>query len=180
MEISTDRRIESSIPPLDTPATTRVELVPGVPELVPLTVDDDAALVTQPVIMVRTDPSPMRYVDGFVIPVPASQKEAYQELARMAAEVFKEYGATRVVECWGDDIPLGDAHDFKQAAKATDDEVVVFSWIEYPSKRVRDDANEKVRVDPRMKMDDALIPFDAKRMVFGGFAPILDTHAQPG
>ena len=116
----------------------------------------------------------MTYVDGFVLAVPATNKQAYLELAARMAPIFKEFGATRVVECWGDDVPDGKLTDFRGAVKATDDEIVVFSWIEYPSKEVRDAANEKMRSDPRMKPQSDTVPFDGKRMIFGGFLPILD------
>jgi uncharacterized protein YbaA (DUF1428 family) len=115
----------------------------------------------------------MSYVDGFVLAVPVANKEAFRRHAAEAAPVFKEHGATRVVECWGDDVPDGKLTDFRGAVKAEDGEVVVFSWIEYPSKAVRDAAMAKVMEDPRMKgMSD--MPFDGKRMIFGGFAPIVD------
>ena len=116
----------------------------------------------------------MNYVDGFVVAVPAANKEAYIKLAATAAPLFKEFGATRVVECWGNDVPEGKLTDFRSAVKAEADEVVVFSWIEYPSKAVRDAANEKMMNDPRMKALGEQMPFDGKRMIFGGFEPILD------
>ncbi|MDT3250329.1 DUF1428 family protein [Serratia sp. root2] len=116
----------------------------------------------------------MNYVDGFVVAVPAANKEAYIKLAATAAPLFKEFGATRVVECWGNDVPEGKLTDFRGAVKAEADEVVVFSWIEYPSKAVRDAANEKMMNDPRMKALGEQMPFDGKRMIFGGFEPILD------
>ena len=115
----------------------------------------------------------MSYIDGFVIPVPAGKKEAFRKMATEAAPVFKEYGATRVVECWGDDVPDGKVTDFKGAVKAEAGENVVF-WIVWPSKTVRDEANKKIMNDPRMKMGDDM-PFDGKRMIFGGFEILLDT-----
>jgi uncharacterized protein YbaA (DUF1428 family) len=114
----------------------------------------------------------MAYVDGFVVAVPAGKKQAYVELASLVAKFFKENGATRVVECWGDDVPAGKLTDFPGAVKAEPGEVVVFSWVEYPSKEVRDASNAKMRSDERMKNVD--MPFDGKRMIFGGFVPVLD------
>jgi uncharacterized protein YbaA (DUF1428 family) len=119
----------------------------------------------------------MSYIDGFVIPVPTSKKQAYLDMAAKAAPFFMEYGATRIVECWGDDVPDGKVTDFKGAVKATPDETIVFSWIEWPSKEVRDEANRKMQDDPRMKMPEDM-PFDGKRMIFGGFAPVLDTAGE--
>ncbi|MBV8042865.1 DUF1428 family protein [Pluralibacter sp.] len=116
----------------------------------------------------------MKYVDGFVVAVPAENKEAYLALAAKAAPLFKEFGATRIVECWADDVPGGTLTDFRMAVKAEEHEEVVFSWIEYPSKEVRDKANEKMMADPRMKEMGDSMPFDGKRMIYGGFAPILD------
>ncbi len=116
----------------------------------------------------------MGYTDGFVLPVPAGNKEAYRAMAAKAAAVFEEYGATRVVEAWGDDIPDGKVTDFRRAVKAEEGENVVFSWIEWPSKEARDAAWPKLMEDERMKPDFANMPFDGKRMFWGGFAPILD------
>jgi uncharacterized protein YbaA (DUF1428 family) len=115
----------------------------------------------------------MSYVDGFLIPVPAARKKEFIAQAAKMAPIFKEFGAKRVVECWGDDVPDGKVTDFKGAVKANDDETVVFSWVEYPSKEIRDAANKRIMEDKRVKaMGD--MPFDGKRMIFGGFAPILD------
>jgi uncharacterized protein YbaA (DUF1428 family) len=116
----------------------------------------------------------MSYVDGFVIPVRAGQKEAYRAIASKAAPIFKEHGATHVVECWGDDLPEGKVTDFKRAVKAEGGENVVFSWIVWPSKQTRDAGNKKVMEDPRMKMDGDM-PFDMQRMFFGGFEVLVDT-----
>lgn len=116
----------------------------------------------------------MPYVDGFVVPVPLDKKEAYLAMAAKAAPLFKEFGATRIVECWADDVPNGKLTDFRMAVKAEEEETVVFSWIEYPSKEVRDAANEKLMADPRMKEMGETMPFDGKRMIYGGFSPILD------
>ncbi|GAA5231500.1 DUF1428 domain-containing protein [Verticiella sediminum] len=116
----------------------------------------------------------MKYVEGFVLAVPEASKEEYVKHARMALPLFKEFGATRMVECWGDDVPEGKLTDFRTAVKAEPGEAVVFSWIEYPSKEVRDQANEKIMNDPRMKSMGDAMPFDGKRMIFGGFVPVLD------
>jgi uncharacterized protein YbaA (DUF1428 family) len=116
----------------------------------------------------------MAYVEGFVAAVPAANKEAYRKHAAGAAPLFKEFGATRMVEAWGEDVPDGKVTDFKGAVKAKPDEVVVFSWIEYPDKAARDAATQKIMNDPRMKEMGAAMPFDGQRMIFGGFRPILD------
>lgn len=114
----------------------------------------------------------MSYIDGFVLAVPMENKEAYLKLAREALPIFKEYGARRLVECWGDDVPVGKVTDFRGAVKAEAGEQVVFSWIEWPSKEVRDQGMQKLMTDERMKHMN--MPFDGKRMIFGGFSPILD------
>ena len=114
----------------------------------------------------------MSYVEGFVAAVPAANKELYLRHAAEAAVIFKKLGATRIVECWGDDVPSGTVTDFRRAVQAKEDEVVVFSWIEYPSKEVRDEANSKMQSDPNMAGME--MPFDGKRMIYGGFAPIFE------
>lgn len=116
----------------------------------------------------------MSYVDGFVVPVPTAKKQAYREIATKAAGMFKEFGATHVVECWGDDVPKGKVTDFQGAVKAEPGETVVFSWIVWPSKAVRDAGNEKMKHDPRMQqMSD--MPFDGKRVIMGGFDILFDS-----
>ena len=114
----------------------------------------------------------MQYVDGFVIAVPAANKQAYIDHARQALPIFKELGVLRLVECWGDEVPDGKVTDFKGAVKAKPDEVVVFSWIEWPSKAVRNAGMKRMMEDPRMK--DMKMPFDGQRMIYGGFQPVLD------
>lgn len=113
----------------------------------------------------------MSYIDGFVAPVHKDKKDAYLKSARTAAEVFKELGALAVVENWGDDVPEGKLTSFPLAVKREDDEVVVFSWVVWPSKEVRDTAWVKAQEDPRMNMMD--MPFDGKRLIYGGFETIL-------
>jgi uncharacterized protein YbaA (DUF1428 family) len=114
------------------------------------------------------------YVEGFVAAVPTANKEKYREHAESAVPFFKKLGATRLVECWGDDVPEGKVTDFRRAVKAKDDESVVFSWIEYPDKKTRDAANEKMSSDPGAMAGMAEMPFDGKRMIFSGFAPIVE------
>lgn len=116
----------------------------------------------------------MPYVDGFVLAVPKRNIEAYKDLARRAAEVWKEYGALRYVECIGDDVPYGELTSFPRAVQAKDDEVVVFSWIVYESREQRDAINAKVMADERLKGDMSQMPFDGKRMIYGGFETFLD------
>jgi len=116
------------------------------------------------------------YTDGFVVPVPAGKRDAYRALAQKNAELFKEYGAVRIVEAWGDDVPDGQVTDFRRATKAEDGETIVYSWIEWPSKAVRDEAWAKIMADPRMQPDHENMPFDGKRMFWGGFAPLIDTN----
>jgi len=114
------------------------------------------------------------YVDGFVLPVPGARRDDYREMASKAAKVFIEYGASRVVEAWADDVPHGKVTDFWRSVNAEPGEQVVFSYIEWPSRAARDDAWKKVMADERMKPDMANMPFDGQRMFWGGFQRIND------
>ncbi|MBU0863296.1 MAG: DUF1428 domain-containing protein [Alphaproteobacteria bacterium] len=116
----------------------------------------------------------MGYADGYVLPVPDGNKDAYRALAEKASQVFCDHGATRVVEAWGDDVPDGKVTDFARAAHKQDGETVVFSWVEWPSKEARVAGWEKVMADERMQPDGTEVPFDGKRMIYGGFAPIVE------
>jgi uncharacterized protein YbaA (DUF1428 family) len=116
----------------------------------------------------------MSYIDGMVIPVTTSRQAEYRKTAQEWHLVLKEYGATRIVECWGDDVPDGKVTDFKRAVQAEPTETVVFTWIEWPSKAVRDAGNEKMRTDPRIKMTGDM-PFNLQRMIYGGFEVMLDS-----
>ncbi|HEX8194105.1 MAG TPA: DUF1428 domain-containing protein [Allosphingosinicella sp.] len=119
----------------------------------------------------------MGYVDGFVAPVREGNKEAYRALAAKCAPIFIEHGATRVVEAMGDDVTHGKVTDFYRAVKAEEDENVVFSWIEWPSKEARVAGWEKCMADERMKPDGDM-PFDGKRMFWGGFEILLDKSGE--
>jgi uncharacterized protein YbaA (DUF1428 family) len=119
----------------------------------------------------------MSYVEGFVVAVPADKQEEYRRHAADAVPIFKDFGVTRHVEAWADDVPEGKVTDFRKAVQAEANETVVFSWFEYPSKEVRDSANEKMMSDPRMKAMGASMPFDGQRMIFSGFSPIVEEGA---
>ena len=127
----------------------------------------------------------MSYIDGFVIACPKSNKEKFIEHANLGDSVFMELGALRIVECWGDDVPTGHITDFRMAVKAEEDEAVLFSWIEWPDKATRDAAmatmmewmNDPEKADPRMDPAKNPMPFDGKRMIFGGFSPIVELKA---
>lgn len=116
----------------------------------------------------------MTYVDGFVAAVPTANREKYIKHARDAVAVFKEYGALKVVECWGDDVPEGEVTSFPMAVKRQPDETVVFSWLVWPSREVRDQAMPKIMEDPRLQPDVNPMPFDGKRLIYGGFEVIVD------
>ena len=116
----------------------------------------------------------MSYVDGFVAAVPTANREKFKKHAEDVAEIFKEHGALKVVECWGDDVPEGKVTSFPMAVKRKEDETVVFSWIVWPSREIRDKAMKQFMNDPRMQPDKNPMPFDGKRMIFGGFEVILE------
>ena len=122
----------------------------------------------------------MTYFEGFVAPVPTANKEEYRKHAAEAAPIFKEFGVTRHIEAWGDDVPKGKVTDFQGSVNAKDDEAVVFAWFEYPDKATRDAANEKMRNDPRMKNMGETMPFDGKRMIYGGFTPLVEEGSETG
>jgi uncharacterized protein YbaA (DUF1428 family) len=115
----------------------------------------------------------MSYVDGFVLAVPTTNRAAYHRHAADGAVVFKEHGATSVVECWGDDVPEGKLTSFPMAVKCEAGETVVFSWITWPSRAVRDEGWKKLMVDPRMHPDVNPMPYDGKRLIYGGFEVLL-------
>ena len=115
-----------------------------------------------------------RYINGFIAPVPLEKKDAYRKMTEGHADVFREYGALRLVQAWGDDLPEGKVTDFRRAVKAEPNETVVFAFIEWPSKQVNDEAWEKIMKDERMQPSGD-VPFDGKRMFWGGFDVIIDT-----
>ena len=116
----------------------------------------------------------MPYVDGFVLAVPKAKLEAYKALATRAGKLWMEHGASSYVECVADDVPYGDLTSFPRAVQATDDEVVVFSWITYPDRATRDAVNAKVMGDDRMRHAPEDQPFDGKRMIYGGFESFVE------
>ena len=115
----------------------------------------------------------MSYVDGFVTPVPTSNQEDYRKHAEQTAVLFQEYGATGVVECWGDDVPEGKVTSFPMAVKCELSETVVFSWITWPSRAERDEGWKKIMADPRMAPGVNPMPSDGKRLIYGGFQVLL-------
>jgi len=117
-----------------------------------------------------------RYVDGFVLPVPKANLDAYRRMARKAGKVWMEYGALEYIECVADDVKPGKTTSFPQAVKLKPGETVVFSWIVYKSRKHRDSVNAKVMKDPRLAsmMDPKTMPFDGKRMFWGGFKTMLE------
>jgi uncharacterized protein YbaA (DUF1428 family) len=116
----------------------------------------------------------MNYVDGFVAAVPKANKEKFIAHANMIDALFKEHGALRIVECWGDDVPDGKLTSFPMAVKCEADEVVIFSWIEWASKQARDSGMAAAMADPRMTNSEMPMPFDGKRMIYGGFQMVFE------
>ena len=123
----------------------------------------------------------MSFIDGFVIAVPTANRQAFIDHARQADSVFVELGALRILECWGDDVPDGKLTDFRRAVQAKDDETVVFSWIEWPDRATRDAGmgrlDELMKTDERFSPEKNPMPFDGRRMIFGGFAPVVELEA---
>ena len=117
-----------------------------------------------------------RYVDGFIIPVPKKKLDAYRRIAELAAEVWREYGALEVRECVADDVKMGKLTSFPRSVQKKPGETVIFSWIVYKSRADRDRINAKVMKDPRLAdmMKGESVPFDAKRMIYGGFEVIVE------
>jgi uncharacterized protein YbaA (DUF1428 family) len=119
----------------------------------------------------------MAYIDGFVLAVPTASKQKFIDHATKGDSVFMDQGATRILECWGDDVPDGKLTDFRGAVKATADETIVFSWVEWPDKATRDAAMGKIeelmKTDDRMNPQKNPMPFDGARMIYGGFTPVV-------
>ena len=116
----------------------------------------------------------MSYIDGFVAAVPTANREKFRRHAEDAAVVFKEHGALKVMECWGDDVPDGKLTSFPMAVKCQPDETVIFSWIMWPSREARDAGMAKIMTDPRIQPDKNPMPFDGKRLIFGGFKVLVE------
>ena len=117
----------------------------------------------------------MPYVDGFVLAVPKDKIDAYRAIAEKARDVWMEHGALSYAEALADDVPVGELTSFPRAVQLKDDEVVVFSWVTYESRESRDDTMKKVMADERLKSDMANMPFDGKRMIYGGFKVIVES-----
>jgi uncharacterized protein YbaA (DUF1428 family) len=122
----------------------------------------------------------MTYIEGFALAVPSANKQAFRDHAAKFAGVVREFGIERQVEGWASDVPHGQVTDFYRAVDAKEDETVVFSWFEYPSKQARDQANEKFRSDPRMEELGGSMPFDGQRMIMGGFEAIVEAGDEHG
>lgn len=123
----------------------------------------------------------MSYIDGFVIAVPSANRQAFIDHAEKADSVFMELGATRILECWGNEVPDGKLTDFRRAVDAKESETVVFSWVEWPDKITRDAAmgrmEEMMKTDPRFNPETNPMPFDGARLIYGGFEPVVELKA---
>ena len=119
----------------------------------------------------------MSYIDGYVIPVPSDQREAYVAFARKFNPMFKQFGATRIVESWGEDLPEGKQTDFRKAVQAEDGETVVFSWVEWPDKATRDQGiaamEKEMTASEEFSPEQNPMPFDGRRMIMGGFETLF-------
>jgi uncharacterized protein YbaA (DUF1428 family) len=122
----------------------------------------------------------MTYFEGFIAPVPENNKGTYRQHANEASSMFGDFGVQRHFEAWESDVPEGKVTDFRKAVDAKPDEKVVFAWFEYPDRAARDAANEKMMSDPRMEDMGRNMPFDAKRMIFGGFNAIVEEGSERG
>lgn len=114
-----------------------------------------------------------KYVDGFVIPVPKTKVKAYLKLAKLAAKIWMEHGALEYVECQADDVQMGKWTSFPRSVKQKPNETVFFSWITYKSRKSRDAIMKKIMHDERLRPDPANMPFDGKRMIYGGFKTVV-------
>ena len=135
---------------------------------------DQLDALAQTLVPTDKEPQQLPYVDGFLLAIPTANKEVYRQYAQDAAVVFKEHGALSLVECWGDDVPVGKINSMHTAVLRKDDETVVFSWITWPDKATRDAGMQKVFADPRSAATMANMPFDGKRIIFGGFDMIVN------
>ncbi|MGJ8682161.1 DUF1428 domain-containing protein [Paraglaciecola sp.] len=117
----------------------------------------------------------MSYLDAFVVAVPNDKKQEYIEHAKLSAVVFKEHGALKIIESWGDDVPDGETTSFPLAVKCNENETVVFSTVLWPSKEKRNTGWEAVMSDPRMSPEQNPMPFDGKRLIYGGFDLLLES-----
>jgi len=124
--------------------------------------------------IVESGEGPGGYINGFIVPVPSDKKDAYRAMNERHAAIFREYGALRLIQGWGDDVPEGEVTDFRRAVQAKPDETVVFAFLEWPSKQASDEAWDKMMNDERMQPSPDM-PFDGKRMFWGGFDVIFDT-----
>lgn len=115
----------------------------------------------------------MNYVDGIIAAVPTANKDAYRRHAEKAAAVFKKHGALSLTECWGDDVPDGEINSMRSAVMLKPDETVVMSWITWPDKATRDEGMQAIMSDPDMSADNNPMPFDGKRLIYGGFEVLL-------